>query len=156
MQAEARLYRLAIHGVLLSALAIAGCSGNASNGAPCDSQFFGSAGAISGVLVSPASGATGVPTSPQTLVFNAFADYSIVLESPNDAGTGPIQTTPTALPSGFPTNPPVSPQTGSGGYFAVSVPALAAGTTYAVGTLSDHNQCADDYTLRQFGTFSTK
>ena len=149
---DARVNRSAITIVFVAALIVAGCSGKST---PCNEVYVGSAGAISGVLISPASGATGVPNSFGTLVFNGLTDYQIVLEAIGGSSTAPIETTPTALPSPY-TNPSPGPGTGTNGYYAVSVPLLNAATTYAAGTLSDANRCAGDEQFYQFGTFTTR
>jgi hypothetical protein len=154
MLIEARLSRLALFGTFGAALTLAACSGSSTPVAPqCDFQYVGSASAIYGSLVAPASGATGVPLSTQTLVFNEAADFAIVLETTGGASTSIIKATPTALPSPYQTN---SPGTSTVGYYAVSVTGLQADTTYAAGTLSNDNECANDYKFYQFGTFTTE
>ena len=153
MLIEARLNRMAICGTFGAALTLAACSGSSTPTTPkCNFQYVGSAGAITGSQVSPTSGATGVPTSVQTLVFNESTEFAIVLEPANGASEV-IHTTPTALPSPYQTN---SPGTSTFGYYAVSVTGLSADTTYATGTLSKDNQCANDYKFYQFGTFTTQ
>jgi hypothetical protein len=127
--------------ILFSAVTIAGCSGKAT---PCTENFILDP-TVYGALVSPMNGATAVPASLGTLVFAAPADFSIVLKPMGGSGST-IQTSPTAVPS---------PYAGTGD-FAVTIPTLKAGTTYAAGALSDENQCAGDDTFRTFGTFTTQ
>ena len=150
MLVNARRNRLYVSGTIVAALTVAGCS--ASTAPPCNFRYVGSAGAIFGSQISPTNGATGVPNSIRTLVFNAPAFFGIVLEASSGAS---IQTTPTALPSPYPTSAP-GPVNESGGYYAVSVPMLSAKTTYATGTLSDNNECAGNFRFYQFGTFTTQ
>jgi hypothetical protein len=150
MQILSRFHRIVYFGFLGSVLTIAGCS--SGNTTSCASPGF-SEGGPSGALVSPAKGATGVPTSAQTLVFSELTQYAIVLKPTN--GSSNVQTTPTALPSQFQSNAPGSG--GTVGDYAVSVPALSAGTTYTAGTLSDAlAQCAGDEQFFSFGTFTTQ
>ncbi len=134
--------RLAIPCTLLAAATIAGCSGKTS---PCTVNFVLDPN-IYGTLLSPASGATAVPTSLGTLVFLAPGDFSIVLKPVGGSG-GTVKTSPTALPS---------PYAAGAANFAVTVPTLQAGTTYEVGTLSDANECAGDLQFYQFGSFTTQ
>lgn len=107
---------------------------------------FRSRSGAGGDLVSPASGATAVPDSIGTLVVQAEGNFSIVLKA-NDGSGVTVQTTPTALPSAY---------IGTSGDYAVSVPTLQAGTSYAVGTLTNDNQCAGNFSFKNFGTFTTQ
>jgi hypothetical protein len=115
--------------------------------------YGGSAAIPYGNLISPASGTTGVSSAPQILVFYAPADYSVVLQAANVSSY--VKTTTTALPSPYQSDAPGLGQ-GTDGYFAVTVPALSASTTYTVGTLSDINTPCESEELVKFGSFTTR
>ncbi len=134
--------RLTLWCSLFAAVTIVGCSGKST---PCTVNFVLDP-ELGGDLVSPASGATAVPDSIGTLVVQAEGNFSIVLKA-NDGSGVTVQTTPTALPSAY---------IGTSGDYAVSVPTLQAGTSYAVGTLTNDNQCAGNFSFKNFGTFTTQ
>jgi len=100
-------------------------------------------------LVYPEPGASAVSAGIGTLVYAAPEAESVALfpnASGNESSTTPgVATTPTSVPSPLP-SPFATPESYGGPYFAVSVPALAAHTSYGVGGLVTLSGCGSTTT----------
>jgi hypothetical protein len=109
----------------------------------------------------PGNGATSVPTTIGRLIFGGFPSSSsaIAVNAPSGNGVpaGPLAPAPSPLPTPLATPPP--PTSAGGPYFAASVPALAASTTYSVSYAfsewSNTPPCTQTVTV-PLGSFTTQ